>query len=369
MRHRLPSKSTPEISKKELSSSIRGSGHGSPSLGSIRLRCSTTMNAIAATYCAPSVASAAPWRPRLSPVGSTITKSPIRLKRPATRKMPSGVRASCCPRQPPCAHVHTSTAGMASARMRRYTSDWSRSAPCTPMAPSSDTPNVSSVADATMPHPAAMTTAFASVRFMADMSRSEPARATIPVVAIPRKVKSWKTTLKSAVFGPSAASSRLPNRPTHDVSIRDMSGSASRLPSAGSASVLISRSSSAPSRRSFARPSLPRVPLMSRSTLPFGLPLLVSKDEMRDDDVEDEGIDDDAEAEEDVEARSGDDDASSSSSPGARTGRVDDANEGGCCSFASVSTPGTGRPALVSHGGGSVAESLLLAPAAARSSS
>ena len=72
------------------------------------------------------------------------------------------------------------------------------------------------------------------------------ALATIPVVVMLRNEKSWKTIWNTAVDGPSAARDVLECRPTTAVSTRDMSGSASRDPSAGMASAMTSSSSSLP---------------------------------------------------------------------------------------------------------------------------
>lgn len=61
-----------------------------------------------------------------------------------------------------------------------------------------------------------------------------------PVVPVDRKLNIWNTKLKMDVFGPSAARLSVLARPTHAVSMRDMSGSARSDPKAGSASANIS---------------------------------------------------------------------------------------------------------------------------------
>ena len=75
----------------------------------------------------------------------TSHQSPTALTTPATRKMSSGVRASCCPRHPPCAEVQKSTAGMANARMRRYGTAAATRSGELPMAPSTCTRGLSLV--------------------------------------------------------------------------------------------------------------------------------------------------------------------------------------------------------------------------------
>mmetsp|Transcript_6760 Transcript_6760/g.17571 ORF Transcript_6760/g.17571 Transcript_6760/m.17571 type:complete len:383 (+) Transcript_6760:619-1767(+) len=241
IRHTDPSRSMEEEFAKGLMCSSK--------LGMIKRHCkcpllsSSTPNSSSASVCASSVAYAAPMRPRLSPDGSTAMMSATMFVSPATRKMKSGVRASCRPRHAPCATVHMSTTGMAMARTRRYPSPASTSSGDDPMNARSCGAKVYTSREADTP--------LMMAKYMADVSAScaevsllsAACLAMVAVVAMGRKVKSWKTQLKMAVFGPSAASPRLLTWPMHAVSMMDMSGSASSVPNAGSASVAISLTS------------------------------------------------------------------------------------------------------------------------------
>mmetsp|Transcript_6408 Transcript_6408/g.16340 ORF Transcript_6408/g.16340 Transcript_6408/m.16340 type:complete len:276 (-) Transcript_6408:583-1410(-) len=120
MRHREPSSSMPLMAVMSRISCMVGSRQSAHCSGSMPRRLSTTRNTTALMYCAASVAHAAPASPMFKPALVTAKMSPKTFTTPAMRKMSSGVRASCCPRHPPCAEVQNSTAGMAKARMRRY---------------------------------------------------------------------------------------------------------------------------------------------------------------------------------------------------------------------------------------------------------
>ena len=162
-------------------------------LGSIRFRESTSRKTAAEKYCAASVAHAAPVNPRFKPDPLTAHTSPTTFTNPAHRKMRRGVFASCCPRQPPCAEVQNSTAGMAKARTRRYGAAAPTRSGEHPMTRSTSSAKTFSPTHVAPPNASARMVELANARRTVRLSPSAHARATIPVVVMDRKLKIWKT--------------------------------------------------------------------------------------------------------------------------------------------------------------------------------
>ena len=121
MRQSEPSRSMPEMEHICRISAPDGSLQSPHVSGSIRRDVSTRKKTAALTYCAASVAHAAPLTPNPKPPHAppTAYKSPATLTTAASVNIRSGVLASCNPRHPPCADVQKSTAGIAKALTRR----------------------------------------------------------------------------------------------------------------------------------------------------------------------------------------------------------------------------------------------------------
>ena len=127
MRQSDPSRSMPEMEHICRISAPDGSLQSPHVSGSIRRDVSTRKKTAALTYCAASVAQAAPLtpnpkpnpKPPSPPAPPTAYKSPATLTTAARVNIRSGVLASCNPRHPPCADVQKSTAGIAKALTRR----------------------------------------------------------------------------------------------------------------------------------------------------------------------------------------------------------------------------------------------------------
>mmetsp|Transcript_8090 Transcript_8090/g.29863 ORF Transcript_8090/g.29863 Transcript_8090/m.29863 type:complete len:288 (-) Transcript_8090:1227-2090(-) len=145
---------------------------------------------VAALTWATRVARAAPVNPIPRPKGVTKTKSKAALMNAAVRKTFNGVRESCCPRHPPWATLQMSTAGSASARIRRYSSAAGSMVLLAPMAESRYGAVSSRNAVVSTPRVTARNRPLSSALLLSPLRSLAFARATRLVVAMLKNVNS-----------------------------------------------------------------------------------------------------------------------------------------------------------------------------------
>eukprot|EP00958_Prasinococcus_capsulatus_P025690 scaffold4412_cov401-Prasinococcus_capsulatus_cf.AAC.1 len=159
---------------------------------------------VAALTWATRVARAAPVNPIPRPKGVTKTKSKAALMNAAVRKTFNGVRESCCPRHPPWATLQMSTAGSASARIRRYSSAAGSMVLLAPMAESRYGAVSSRNAVVSTPRVTARNRPLSSALLLSPLRSLAFARATRLVVAMLKNAVSIKLISGSAKIAPNA---------------------------------------------------------------------------------------------------------------------------------------------------------------------
>ena len=185
------------------------------------------------TISAITVAIAAPAIPHLP--YDTRPTSRMKLIMAAAIVTTRGVTESLAPRREAWATIDMRTKGAPSARILVYLSATGmRSGPSAPTVAASMAFPPNSINNVTrIPAPSAIARACDTTVWLLVSSPSAKAPARRFVVATARKVKRYRKESHRLVAGPMPARERSEERPTTDVSTRDIIGPASQIPSVG----------------------------------------------------------------------------------------------------------------------------------------